>query len=310
MPNNFPSTFTEKLRKIIPPGLWGDVQNGFADSKKTTFRINTLKATPEKVIKQLSSAGLTLEEIKNFPISYTLKKGSFKKLRDSDCYVKGEIYLQNLSSQIPPLVLNPQPGEKILDFCAAPGSKTTQMAVMMKNVGEIVALEPDRIRCERLKSNVEKQGAGIVKVFQTKAEDFPASNSFDRILLDVPCSGEGTFSLNDPQSFRHWSEGFVSELNRTQNVLIKSAWAHLKPGGFLVYSTCALSPEENESVLDNFLKENSNAQIIDIPFKWPFLKPALVSWKNQKFHPAVQKSRRIYPSAMMEGFFVCAMKKS
>jgi len=298
----FPSEFSQRLARIVPPGLQHQVRLGFATQKPTTFRINLLKSSAEKVLKEMEEGGVKCETAFSIPNAYLVKKGSAKKIHGLTCYREGGVYLQSLSSQIPVLVLDPKPGERILDMAAAPGGKTCQIAAMMGNVGEIIAVEPEKIRFEKLKFNLERQGVKNIQTLNIRGEKLEESfvGSFDRILLDAPCSSEGTFCLTDPRSFAHWSLEWVRKIAELQKKLIIVAASLLKPGGHLVYSTCALSLEENEEVVHFALQQFPELTLIDIPLKFPFLKPA--------FSPIV-KARRIYPSETMEGFFVCLLKR-
>ncbi|WDC84105.1 RsmB/NOP family class I SAM-dependent RNA methyltransferase [Caloramator sp. mosi_1] len=182
-----------------------------------------------------------------------------------DIYKEGYIYIQSLPSMIPPLVLDPKNGEKVLDMTAAPGSKTTQMAAMMNNEGYILANELDKIRCERLKYNVELQGASIVEVVNGRGEQLGDKypEEFDKVLLDSPCSGEGRFNIKDVKTYRFWSPKEVNRLSNLQKKLMLSAYKALKKGGIMVYSTCTLNRKENEEVLEWALN-NLDIEILDI----------------------------------------------
>lgn len=273
--------------------------------------MNTLLADEAAVLQDLRRSGLVVERIRDFA-AYLVNKGSFKKLTESHSYQRGWIYLQSLSSQIPVQVLDPKPGEKILDLAAAPGSKTTQIAVCMKNQGEIVAVEPEHIRFERLNFNLQKQGVSIVKSICGRGEKVlrEFAGHFDRVLIDAPCSSEGTFCLNDRSTFAHWSLDFVRQMAKVQKRLLTAALEALRPGGLVVYSTCALSPEENEAVIEEVLQNFPALSTMPILPKYPCLKPALTFWEGQVFSTGVAKARRIYPAELWEGFFVCALRKS
>lgn len=307
----FPTEFLNRLQRIVPPGIMHEVGLGFQGERSTTFRVNALKSNPSDVIRDLAKRGLVCEEVRGFPGTFILKKGSFKKLSESRSYEEGWIYLQSLSSQIPPLVLSPRPGETVLDLAAAPGGKTCQMAALMGNRGELIAVEPDQIRCERLKFNVEKQGACIATVARARGEKLGAEYEarFDRVLIDAPCSSEGTFSAGKRATFSHWSEEFVRDAAKLQKKLIAAALRYVKPGGLVAYSTCALSPEENECVIDAALSDHPGTRTEDLTLKFPFLRPPLASWDGVAFSADVRRARRIYPSPMMEGFFVALLRK-
>ena len=329
--SRFPSVFLDRVKKIVPPGLVPQIHQGFLEFKPATFRINTLKAAQWQadaslVRHELKKKEIICEEVKNFPNAFLVKKGSLKKLRESKPYEEGWIYLQSLSSQIPPMALDPQPGERVLDLAAAPGGKTCQMAVMMQNQGEIVAVDPHPIRYEKLVYNLKKQGVEMAQAVKISGEKIvgatlrgcpqegghigpPLHKGFDRILLDAPCSSAGTLCLKDPGGFNHWSLALVFEMAAKQKKLMRAAVTCLKPGGFLLYSTCALSPEENEAVIDWTLNEFPEMQSCPIPLKYPFLNPHLPQWQTTKFHRDVSRARRIYPTPIMEGFFVSLLHR-
>ena len=207
---------------------------------------------------------------------------------------------------VPPLVLGVKENENILDMASAPGSKTTQISAMMKNTGHIIANELDKIRCERLKFNIENQGSKNVEVIngygEKLGEKYP--ENFDRVLLDTPCSGEGRFIAEIPGTYRNWSKRTVKELSKIQRKLIKSGYNALKPGGIMVYSTCTLNLEENENIL-KWALENLNLKMIDIDIK---VKGAIPGDSiNTKL--GIEKAIKILPTKEMEGFFVAKLRK-
>lgn len=207
---------------------------------------------------------------------------------------------------IPPIVLNPKPGEKVLDLTAAPGSKTTEMAALMENKGYILANELDKIRCERLKYNVERQEAKIVEVINERGEKIGDKypENFDKVLLDTPCSGEGRFIVNRLVTYRDWSPKKVKELSKLQKKLFESAYKALKPNGIMVYSTCTLNQEENEYILDWALK-NFNIKLVDIQIE---IKDAQKAF-SENLDKTMNKAIRILPSKDTEGFFIAKMVK-
>lgn len=155
-----PETFLDRLRRIIPPRKWDVVANTFTESKPTTFRINILKASAKTVREKLEREGLRLENVSWYGDAFILCEGRLRELEKTRVYRGGEIYVQSLSSMIPLLILDPKPGETILDLTAAPGSKTTQLACLMEGEGRIVAVESNPIRYAKLKANIQRQGVG------------------------------------------------------------------------------------------------------------------------------------------------------
>lgn len=315
-----PELFLERLRHIIPTQKWDALANTFAEPKPTTFRVNTLKARPEMIQERLEHQSFRLERVSWCPGAFILRRGGLRELQETEIYKKGEVYVQSLSSMIPPLVLDPQPGETVLDLTAAPGSKTTQMAALMRGEGQIVANDNDRIRFFKLKANVELQGTSNVELKSYPGEQFGRHrpNYFDRVLLDAPCSAEGRFLVREPSTFRYWKAAKVKEMVRKQKNLILSALHSLKPGGTLVYSTCTFAPEENEGVITWLLeKADQHGMPVEVgaarhapPIRFLANQmPGLSTWEGESFHPSVRNSVRILPTFQMEAFFIAALRK-
>jgi 16S rRNA (cytosine1407-C5)-methyltransferase len=221
-------------------------------------------------------------------------------------YREGRIYLQSISSMIPALVLGPRPGERVLDIAAAPGSKTTQMAAFMENRGSILAVDLDPVRAERLLYNIRLQGCAIAAVRVGRGEKIADElpGSFDRALVDAPCSGEGRFVVFEPGTSRAWSRKLVTESARVQRKLLAGAARALKPGGVLVYSTCTLNPEEDEAMVQ-WAIENLSLR----PEKSPLAVPGAYAGMARGRDPGVAHAIRVFPDQDKEGFFVCRMRK-
>ena len=301
-----PSDFVDELYEQYTPITVDKILTGMLGERNTTLRVNTIKYNIQELMKYLREKNIKFERVSWYNDALIIKNANEKEIQKLDIYEKGYIYLQSLSSMVPPLVLNPKPGEKVLDLTAAPGSKTTQMAAMMKNDGYILANELDKIRCERLQYNVEKQGANIVEVINNRGEKVGEEyqEKFDKVLLDAPCSGEGRFLGNNVGTYRNWSKRTVRELAKLQKKLFKSAYTALKPNGMMVYSTCTLNKDENENVLQ-WAIENFNVKLLDINIDF---KEKMQGF-NDGLDDNVNKAIRILPSKNMEGFFVAKLKK-
>ena len=260
-----PKSFVEELYETYSPLTVDKILSGMSGKRNTTLRVNTLKSNIQDIMSILKEKGIKFDRVSWYNDALILKNATEKQIQGLDIYENGYIYLQSLSSMIPPIVLNPIKNEKVLDLTAAPGSKTTQMAAMMHNEGYILANELDTLRCERLKFNVEKQGADIIEVNNGRGEVIGKKYEeyFDKVLLDAPCSGEGRFLANDPKTYRNWSEKTVNELSKLQKKLLKSAYQAVKQNGEIVYSTCTLNRDENEKVLEWALEE-LNVKMLDI----------------------------------------------
>ena len=301
-----PKEFVESLYENYTPLSVDKILSGMYGNRSTTLRVNTLKYSIQDLMKELKSSNIKFERVPWFRDALIIKNKKEKDIQNLEIYNKGYIYLQSLPSMIPPLVLEPKEGEKVLDMTAAPGSKTTEMAMLMNNKGKILANELDKLRCERLKYNVDMQGAEIVEVINQRGEKlgnlYP--NNFDKVLLDAPCSGEGRFLANDVKTYRNWSKKSVIQLAKLQKKLFKSAYDALKPGGVMVYSTCTLNKEENEDVLE-WAIDNLNLKIIDIKIE---IKEGISAFTEGR-DISIGKAIRILPSKDMEGFFVAKLKK-
>jgi NOL1/NOP2/sun family putative RNA methylase len=260
-----------------------------------------------------SSAGREGEDkgVKREKLLINLEPGELGRSLE---HLLGYYYVQEVASMLPVLALNPQENETVLDLCAAPGSKTSQISAKMKNKGVLIANDLKLGRIKILASNLERCGAmntiitkkdGIALCRRLKEENF----AFDKILIDAPCSGEGTIR-SVPITLQMWSIKKIQSLSRLQKALLSSAVEILKVGGEIVYSTCTHAPEENEEVLDYILKKCPNIKIekIYLPVK---SREGLKKWKDKEYLEDVKYSCRIYPQDKdnTEGFFISKLKK-
>ena len=299
--NRLPEEFVDNLYTMFSPGVVDNIFRGIAEKRYTTIRVNTLKYNIQDLMKYFKEINIKFERILWYKDALIIKNANEKEIQKLDIYKNGYIYLQSLSSMVPPLVLDPKEGECILDVTAAPGSKTTQMAALMNGKGYILANELDKLKCERLKYNVIVQGAKIVEVINGRGEKLGEqyNEKFDKVLLDTPCSGEGRFSIYNVQTYKSWSTRTVKELTKMQKKLFKSAYNALKPNGTLVYSTCTLNKEENECILD-WAINNFNIKLVPLNIEIREGIPAF----NNGLDKSINNAMRILPSKNMEGFFV------
>ncbi len=304
--NKLPEEFMDNLYEMFSPGTVDNILRGIAEKRFTTLRVNNLKYNIQDLMKYFKDINIKFDRVLWYKDALVIKNANEKDLQKLEIYKEGKIYLQSLPSMIPPLVLAPAEGDRILDLTAAPGGKTTEMASIMNGKGYILANELDKLRCERLKYNVEMQGADIVEVVNGRGEKIGENykEQFDKVLLDAPCSGEGRFTIYNVQSYKQWSMKTVNELVKTQKKLFKSAYEALKPGGTLVYSTCTLNKLENEQIIDWALNNfNIKQERIDLD-----IKQAVPAFSNG-FDKNVGRAIRILPSKDMEGFFVAKFTK-
>ncbi|MDX1739685.1 MAG: RsmB/NOP family class I SAM-dependent RNA methyltransferase, partial [Rhodothermales bacterium] len=219
---SLPDAFRERLERILAPEDYGKALRSFSQPKQVAFRVNTLRADEESVVTELRSHDLDCEPVAGIPGAWSVKATDRLALLASGAYRDRLIYVQNPSSMLPPLVLAPRRGEGVLDLTAAPGSKTHQMACLMKNEGLITAVESVRPRYYKLRDNMLSLGAENVRpFFQDGTTTWRyRPEYFDRVLLDAPCSSEGRFRLDDPESTRYWSKRKVRDMSRKQRRLL------------------------------------------------------------------------------------------
>jgi len=310
--SKLPEAFLERLRDIVPETALTDTLQSFASVKPLIIRVNSIQTTAQTVAAQLTSLSIPHTPISWKPDAFCIPYHYREQTLRSDMYQQGQIYSQNLSSQLAPLVLAPQAGEEVLDMCAAPGGKTLQIAGMLQRTGRIAAVEKIKSRFFKLKANLKSQHVDFVHTYLTDAVSLwrKTPERFDRILLDAPCSTESRFQCNNPDSFSHWQLRKIKETSRKQKKLLISALHCLKPGGTLVYCTCSFAPEENEAVIDYVYRRFTDVvsiRPIDLPFK--NYQQGLTHWQGKVFCPEVSNTIRVLPNEKMDGFFLCKIVK-
>ena len=305
-----PAEFIEKLKKIYP-GSFPKVFESFLHKREETFRINYLKTDLPHLKEDLDREGIRYREL-HWPKGSFILRSKSTDFQKSPLYIDGKIYMQNISSMIPPILLDPRRGESILDLCAAPGAKTSQIASLGGRDIELVAVEKLEIRYQKLLATLRIQGLqDFVKVHladgMSAGKEYPGY--FDKVLVDAPCSGEALFYLRAPKTFKPWNQKRVNDLSHTQKVLIYSGICALKAGGELIYSTCTFSPEENEEVVDWALSKFEGLRLVPIDLPVPNKVRGLTSWEGKRFSNDLSLTIRIMPNESMEGFFLAKFKK-
>lgn len=290
----------EKLEKQYGTKITKEIIEGFQTKRKTTLRINTIKSNIEEIKKELEKEKIEYETIKWSKESLIIKNADEKTIQEMEIYKNGKIYLQSLSSMLPPIILEPKEGTDILDMAAAPGGKTTQIAALTNNKAHITACEKNKIRAERLKYNVDKQGATCVFIMPKDSRFIDDFFSFDQILLDAPCSGSGTLDYNDANVEKYFTEQLIERSSKTQKTLLSKAIKLLKPGHEMVYSTCSILDCENEDVVSSVIK-NGNIEIVPINFEGMEKLPILPT--------KISGTLCVKPTELYEGFFVAKIKR-
>ena len=309
---------------------------GEADAKKffeisytktpVSIRVNTLKIGVDELKKRLENYGWKIRQpFDEFPevmiVDSKLEPGELGKTKE---HLLGYYYVQEISSMLPMIALKPKAGEMILDLCASPGSKTTQAAAMMGNSGTIIANEISMGRIGILNSNLER--CGVMNAIVTRKEGVALCNRFlkksqirfDKILVDAPCSGEGTLRKS-PKTFLMWNPNMIKKIAGTQRKLAEAAFKLLKVGGEMIYSTCTLAPEEDEMIV-NHLIENFDVEVeplldskhqtgrgIGLPLKF---RCGVTGWDGVSLDESCERCLRLYPQDNdTDGFFVCKIRK-
>lgn len=274
------------------------------------IRVNHLKTSLEELKLSLENTyGIISERVNEIPnaLKITDDKGILGKTIE---HISGFYYIQSLSSMLPPLVLNPSGNDLVLDLCAAPGSKTTELAEMMNNKGTLISNEIQNERVRMLVFNIERMNIVNTAVIHSKGELLSKtySNYFDKILVDAPCSGLGIIQKKNEVT-DWWSVERAKSLGELQLKLLIAAVKMAKPGGEIVYSTCTLTVEENEMVLDTLLKKYPVEVLeINFPFK---ANDGIVSYKEKSLNPELKKAKRILPWEIdSEGFFIIKLRKT
>ena len=273
-----------------------EIINSYNKKRYLTLRVNTLKSNISEVKEIFNKNNIKYKNTSFYEEAFIILNKNLNDIIKLEIYKEGKIYLQSLSSMIPPLFLNPKENENILDMTAAPGSKTSEIAALSNNTCLITAIEKDKIRCERLKYNLEKLGVKKVNVLNCDANNLDEFYSFDKILLDAPCSGSGTLTEDNINNF---NKLLVEKSVKRQKKLITKAINLLKKDGILVYSTCSILKEENEEIIEEILKTNQ-VEIINIDtskYEFPFLKTT------------IEGTICLYPNEYFEGFFIAILKK-
>ena len=307
--------FIERM-KLLLGKEFGEYEEILKRPPVRSIRVNTLKISPEELKKRLEKKDWKINQPwEDYPEVMTIESDLLPgELGRALEHILGYYYIQELASMLPIIALKPRPNETILDLCSAPGSKTTQIAAEMKNTGVIIANEIHLGRIKILASNLER--CGVTNTIITRKEgkalcerlnqqDF----KFDKILLDAPCSGEGTLR-STPVTYQMWNPKTIKRLSRLQKQLFESAFELLKIGGEIIYSTCTHAPEENEEVINHVIEKfGDKIQIekINLPIK---CRPGISNWKDKEYSKKVTQACRIYPQDNdTEGFFITKFRR-
>ena len=300
-------SFVERYRPIIDD--WDAFVDAIQRPLPTCIWTNTLRTSPDQVVEQLRNHGLSCEPLPWLPHAFKLP--SDVRIGNQLAYGIGLYHVQEEASLLPIPLLDPQPGERIIDLCAAPGNKTAQIGVRMENRGTLVANDRNYGRLWTMRSTLDRLGLANVTTTCYDAANYPPeSGHFDRVLVDVPCSCEGT-SRKHPDVLE---DATLSEsLIGTQKAILRRAVQRCRPGGRIVYATCTYAPEENEAVVDHVLGTMGADQLSVRPARIDGVtsSPGLTEWKGDTFDPSLSRAMRVWPHQNdTGGFFVAVLEKS
>ena len=272
---------------------------------KQSFRINTLKGDKDKILEQLLNYD---SEITSVPWNDNGYVSNLTNLGSSLEHFVGQIYIQELTSMIPPLVVKDViDNNTILDCCAAPGSKTTQIAGMMQNRGHIIANDSRHARLKSLRGNLDRLGVTNATVTLRDFKSFPNTEA-DLYLVDAPCSSEGTIRKKNAVA-RMWKEKDYKRFTKLQKGLLNKACEMAPSGSTIVYSTCTFSPEENEKVISEII-DNQSVKVENIGINGLKTSPGITEWNGKRYNKEVEKCMRIWPHHNdTDAFFVARLEK-
>ena len=302
-------------------------------TRPVTLRTNMLLADREEVATALDEAQIPHHPVIWYEDAFIIGQqndvqgGAQGRIPESalwnlPIYQEGKVYLQSLSSMIPALVLDPRPREDICDMCSAPGGKTTQIAALTGNEAYLTACEMHAPRADKLQYNLRKLGASNVTVMRVDARQLDDFFSFDRILLDAPCSGSGTLKAGDARTAKRFTPALVQKSQKSQRALLLKALGLLKPGGTLVYSTCSILACENEDIVSQCLRQMKRKGTFELQ---PILAEATEDADDENAQQPTFDTRQaaalpllptrldgtlcLAPTDLYEGFFVAKIKR-
>ena len=278
-----------------------------AVERPVTLRANTLKTSADELALALGEAGIAFERVPWYGDAFVLGGVRERAVWELPLYQEGKVYLQSLSSMLPPLALAPRPGADILDMCAAPGGKTCQMAALTGGAAHITACEMNGPRADKLEHNLSLQGAGNVSVMRTDARRLDTFFSFDQILVDAPCTGTGTLRAGEARKAERITEKLLGGTTRSQAALLDRALTVLKRGGTLVYSTCSILPEENGVQVERALARHRDCELV------PLARIGDIDLADPPFRTlpgGPEGTVTICPDELFEGFFIALLRRT
>ena len=292
-----PKWFIRRMAELLSPEEAEELFKALNTRPMISIRVNTLKADVREVVNELAREGkkVFISEV----VPTVLKFEGPYNFDKSRLFLEGKIIIQEEAAALASLILDPKPGEVVVDLCAAPGGKTTHIAELMKNQGKIYAFDTDDRRIKRMKELLKRTGVSIVEIFMKDAREAPrilGKEVADRVLVDAPCTSDGTIMKNPELRWRIM-ESEVPKFAQLQYELLKAAVKLVKPGGYILYTTCSLLKEEDEEVIEKLLKkEGDKLELVPLnkPYDEGFLPGTMRAWPHK--HKTI-------------GFFYALLKK-
>ncbi|NMC08643.1 MAG: RsmB/NOP family class I SAM-dependent RNA methyltransferase [Candidatus Lokiarchaeota archaeon] len=324
---NYALYVVERYLSLFGPERTLDILKAFQRAPVTSINVNTCNVDVKDLIARMEAKRFHLEPVPWCNTGFWLHDArDFEKRHDLGSlaeysiapgatheYLLGLYSIQNASSMLPPVLLDPQPGEQVLDMAAAPGSKFVQMGQMMRNKGILVGVERTLDRIPALKANVQRCGVtNSVIACNDSRELGEQFKGFDKVLLDAPCTGEGLMG-SDPSRKNSRSVGDIETMMNIQIQLLEKAVSLVRPGGRVVYSTCSLAPEEDEHVVNEILKKHKRIKVVEPPEAIArHFEHGLVKAFQVKFREDLKNAVRVFPyhhPTRPEGFFAAILEK-
>lgn len=301
---DLPENFTNKMSELLGTNEAHAFFETYNHHRAFGLRANPLKISSNVLAK---STPFLLEQIPFCPNGFYYKESDAPGKHPF--HQAGVYYIQEPSAMFVAQTLNPQPGERVLDLCAAPGGKSTQLAGIMNNTGLLISNEPYPKRARILSENIERMGVANAIITNEMPERlahyFPGY--FDKILVDAPCSGEGMFR-KDPEAMQYWSPQHVKDCANLQAQILEQAYVMLRTDGILVYSTCTFSPEEDEQMIDAFLEKHPDLELLPIN-KTAGVADGRPDWSDTK-RSELSRTARLWPHKLRgEGHFAAKLCK-
>lgn len=309
-----PEAFRERLALQLGDQDAARLLVALGEKRVRALRVNCARTTPEALRAELQAAGFKLEPAPSpFADAMLVTSGRLRDLQATEAHQAGRFCVQGLTSMAAVLALDLEPGQSVLDLCAAPGLQTCQIAAALQSNGRLVANERSRKRDPKLRAALQSQGVlDFVELTASRGESLARSEpaAFDRILVDAPCSAEAEFHLDQENSWADWRPSVLRRLAGQQRKLLLAAATALRPAGVLVYATCTFAPEENEVVLHKLLRRlGDELDLVPLPFELPGSRPGLTRWGGRNLDPRLSRARLCLPNGAGEGGFIARLEK-